>query len=78
MSHLIGTNRNCLSCDKEGKKEVKIIDVIPEGEDFRQVLSCGHTPKFVSYTLEEKISITDEVKSRAIDHRYGRLHRTGK
>jgi hypothetical protein len=78
MSDLIGTNRKCLICDKEGRKEVKIIDIISEGEDFKLILSCGHTPKFVGYTLEEKISMTDEVKSRAVDHRYGQIHRTGK
>jgi hypothetical protein len=37
-------------CDKEGKKEVKIIDVVPEGEEFIQILSCGHTPKVVDYS----------------------------
>lgn len=41
MSHLIGTNRKCLVCDKE----VKIIDIIPEGDHLIQILSCGHTPK---------------------------------
>jgi hypothetical protein len=41
MSRLIGTNRKCLVCDKE----VKIIDVIPEGDHLIQILSCGHTPK---------------------------------
>lgn len=41
MSDLIGTNRKCLECDKE----VKIIDVIPEGDHLIQILSCGHTPK---------------------------------
>lgn len=52
MSDLIGTNRKCLLCDKEGKKEVKIIDVVPEGEEFIQILSCGHTPKVVDYSWD--------------------------
>jgi hypothetical protein len=54
ISHWIGTNRKCLICNKEGNDEVKIIDVIREGEDFKLILSCGHTPKFNGYTLEEK------------------------
>lgn len=77
MTDLIGTKRKCILCDKEGNRIVEIIDVIPEGDHFRQKLSCGHTSKYVASKLEERIEISTEVKSRAIDHKYGQTHRTG-
>ena len=54
MVNLIGTKRKCLLCDKEGNKIVEIIDVVPEGDDFRQKLSCGHTSKYVVIVVQLK------------------------
>jgi len=73
MADLIGTKRKCLLCDKEGNKIVEIVDVIPEGNDFRQKLSCGHTSKYVERKVEEKIEIKDEVKSVATSFSYGQV-----
>lgn len=47
MSNLIGTRRTCVLCDKE----VEVKNVIPEGNDFRQILSCGHTSRYIERTL---------------------------
>jgi hypothetical protein len=66
MSDLIGSRRTCVLCDKE----VEVKNVIPEGNDFRQILSCGHTLRYIERTLNENISITDSVRSIATDHGY--------
>lgn len=66
---LIGTKRPCLLCDKEGNKIVEIIDVIPEGDDFRQKLSCGHTSKYVAREIKEKIEIKDKLDLKVIKFR---------
>jgi hypothetical protein len=54
---LIGKKRRCLLCDVL----VEIVDIFPEGEDFRQVLSCGHIPKFIPKTNEERIKILENL-----------------
>jgi hypothetical protein len=54
MTDLMGTKRACLLCDKHGKKTVEIIDIVREGDDFIQKLSCGHTSKYVERKIEEK------------------------
>jgi hypothetical protein len=70
---LKGTKRECLLCNKEGNKIVEIIDVFPEGDDFRQKLSCGHTSKYVVRNLEERTEIKEELKSIATSFSYGQV-----
>ena len=50
--------RYCASCNKD----VEILDVIPHEDHDEQVLSCGHTFKFVDANASDTISITDMVE----------------
>ena len=61
--------RECPNC----KKEVEIIELDPiQGEPkghFRQMLSCGHSFKFVDAHLSETISISDKLEANVIKYK---------
>ena len=55
---LMGERKFCVMCGKD----VEILDVIPHEDHDEQVLSCGHTFKFVDANASDTISITDMVE----------------
>jgi hypothetical protein len=68
MSFMV-EKRECPNC----KKEVEIVEQDPIQDEpkghFRQMLSCGHSFKFVDAHLSETISISDKVEANVIKYR---------
>jgi hypothetical protein len=68
MSFMV-EKRECPNC----KKEVEIVELDPIQDEpkghFRQMLSCGHSFKFVDAHLSETISISDKVEANVIKYR---------
>ena len=59
--------RECPNC----KKEVEIIDLIPIPEEpghFKQMLSCGHSFKFVDAQIRENIPLSDKLEALVIKY----------
>jgi hypothetical protein len=54
--------RNCPICNKD----VDIMHLVPDGEHFRQMLSCGHSFKFANLRIVQTIPIKDEVELEVI------------
>jgi hypothetical protein len=65
----VAEKRECPNC----KKEVEIIELDPIQDEpkghFRQMLSCGHSFKFVDAHLSETISISDKVEDNLIKYK---------
>ena len=64
----MGKKRECPNC----KKEVEIIELIPiqdEPGHFRQMLSCGHSFKFVDAQIRQTIPLTVKLEALVIKYK---------